>query len=148
MLRWSVRRAVGWRRAFASAPDRRIVFSGIQPTGASPSRPARSFVPCAHMRRAPSPALVPDVRANERPTLLRVLNVRPVGHVHIGNYLGAVRPWVKVQHQADRTYISLVDLHSLTAGIEPKKLRNGILEMAATLMSAGIGAVCVCVLVT
>lgn len=71
------------------------------------------------------------------PPLLTSLSA---GQVHIGNYLGAVRPWVKAQHEAATTYISLVDLHSLTAGIHPDALRRGTLEMAATLVSAGIGA--------
>lgn len=60
------------------------------------------------------------------------------GRVHIGNYFGAVRPWVKMQHDA-KTFISVVDLHSLTSGISGPELRKATLHMAATLLAAGLG---------
>lgn len=70
--------------------------------------------------------------------MLRFTLICVAGRVHIGNYFGAVRPWVRAQHEA-KTFISIVDLHSLTSSVSPAELRKGTLQMAATLLAAGLG---------
>jgi tryptophanyl-tRNA synthetase len=59
------------------------------------------------------------------------------GSFHLGNYLGAVRQWVALQESHD-TYYCVVDLHALTAGIEPAKLAEATLASAAQLIALGI----------
>ena len=82
-------------REFSTRHTKKIVFSGIQPTGDAP---------------------------------------------HVGNYLGALKPWVELQREeeSERLY-SIVDLHALTT-IDPKQtdLRNQTREMAAALLACGI----------
>ena len=59
------------------------------------------------------------------------------GSFHLGNYLGAVRQWVELQDSHD-TYYCVVDLHALTSGIDPAKLRDATLASVAQLIALGI----------
>ncbi|KAF2630476.1 tryptophanyl-tRNA synthetase-like protein [Macroventuria anomochaeta] len=88
--------APGCRRRLATAPQlRKVVFSGIQPTG------------------------VP----------------------HLGNYLGALRQWVRLQEEAapDTTLLfSIVDLHAITIKQHPADLQQWRREMLASLLAVGL----------
>ena len=64
--------------------------------------------------------------------------IQPTGDVHLGNYLGAIRNWVKIQDQHQDTIFCLVDLHAITQWQEPKILRENVLDMAAALLACGI----------
>ncbi|KQU55937.1 tryptophan--tRNA ligase [Sphingomonas sp. Leaf339] len=66
-----------------------------------------------------------------------VSGIQPTGNLHLGNYLGAIRQWVAMQHQAESLFF-LADLHALTVAIDPKELASNTIEMAATLLAAGI----------
>jgi len=69
---------------------------------------------------------------------LRVVSgIQPTGNLHLGNYLGAIRQWVQMQDQAESLFF-LADLHALTVAIDPKELASNTIEMAATLIAAGI----------
>lgn len=63
--------------------------------------------------------------------------IQPSGELHIGNYLGAVKNWVQLQHKYP-TIISIVDLHAITQSYEPDALRTRRQEMALSLLAAGI----------
>jgi tryptophanyl-tRNA synthetase len=63
--------------------------------------------------------------------------IQPSGELHIGNYLGAVKNWVRLQHEFD-TIISIVDLHAITIAYEPAQLRQRRHDLALTLLAAGI----------
>ncbi len=63
--------------------------------------------------------------------------VQPSGNLHIGNYVGALRQWVKLQNSGDAIFC-LVDLHAITVPQDPKVLREKILEMAALYLAIGI----------
>ena len=63
--------------------------------------------------------------------------IQPTGLLHIGNYFGAVRNWVRLQHQY-RTYISIVDLHAITIQYDPKEMREAVRQMALELLACGI----------
>ena len=63
--------------------------------------------------------------------------IQPSGELHIGNYLGAVRNWVKMQDDYE-LYICVVDLHAITQPYEPSELQQHVFDMAMTLMAAGI----------
>jgi tryptophanyl-tRNA synthetase len=63
--------------------------------------------------------------------------IQPSGELHLGNYLGAVKNWVRLQHQHP-TIICIVDYHAITAPYEPDQLRARRREMALGLLAAGI----------
>ncbi len=63
--------------------------------------------------------------------------VQPTGNMHIGNYLGAFRNWVKLQDEYDTIYC-IVDLHALTQPIEPDVLHAQRLDAAKVLLAVGI----------
>jgi tryptophanyl-tRNA synthetase len=63
--------------------------------------------------------------------------VQPTGALHLGNYLGANRNWVKLQETTDGIYC-IVDLHALSVPREPGEVRQATLEMAADLLAIGI----------
>jgi tryptophanyl-tRNA synthetase len=70
--------------------------------------------------------------------MVRVLSgVQPSGDFHLGNYLGALRPWVAHQHDHD-AYYCIVDLHALTLEIDPKVLRARTVDAAVNLIAAGL----------
>nr|XP_023022424.1 tryptophan--tRNA ligase, mitochondrial isoform X1 [Leptinotarsa decemlineata] len=68
--------------------------------------------------------------------------IQPTGAIHLGNYLGAIAQWVKLQNEGENIILSIADLHSMTLPHvvlqDPKKLRTNILEMTATLLGCGI----------
>ncbi len=63
--------------------------------------------------------------------------IQPTGNIHIGNYIGAIRQWVKVQEAYDAVYC-IVDLHAITVPQDPKMLRSRTRQVAALLLAAGI----------
>jgi tryptophanyl-tRNA synthetase len=70
--------------------------------------------------------------------MARVLSgVQPSGEVHLGNYLGAFRPWVAHQHDHDAFYC-VVDLHALSQDYDPTLLAARTLETATGLLAAGL----------
>src|SRR5271157_233374 len=62
---------------------------------------------------------------------------RPTGKLHLGNYLGAVLNYVKLQEEYECVYC-IVDLHALTTLTETKELQTNITDMALDLLAAGI----------
>src|SRR6202035_5215167 len=62
--------------------------------------------------------------------------IKPTGELQIGNYLGAIRHWVR--EQKPEAIYCLVDLHALTVDIDPDALHRASLEMAAGLLAAGL----------
>jgi len=68
----------------------------------------------------------------------RVLSgIQPTGHLHIGNYLGALRNWVKIQHEYDSIFC-IVDLHAITVHQDPAELKQQITQLAGLFLAAGI----------
>ncbi|MBI3683238.1 MAG: tryptophan--tRNA ligase [Acidobacteria bacterium] len=68
----------------------------------------------------------------------RVLSgVQPSGDLHIGNYLGALKNWVRMQHDCESIFC-IVDLHAITVYQRPEELRAKITELAALFVAAGI----------
>jgi len=65
--------------------------------------------------------------------------IQPTGNVHLGNYLGAIRNWVRMQDEmpGEKLYF-LADLHAITVHNDPAELTANTREMAAALMAAGI----------
>jgi tryptophanyl-tRNA synthetase len=68
----------------------------------------------------------------------RVLSgIQPSGNLHIGNYLGALGNWVKIQHDYESIFC-IVDLHAITVYQKPEELRSKVREIAALFLAAGI----------
>ncbi len=68
----------------------------------------------------------------------RILSgVQPTGNLHLGNYLGAIKNFVKLQKDYE-CYFMLADLHSITAFQDPKQLRENIIETAAVFLACGL----------
>lgn len=63
--------------------------------------------------------------------------VQPSGNLHIGNYIGALSQWVKIQENTDAIFC-IVDLHAITVPQDPKILKEKILEVAALYLACGI----------
>lgn len=65
--------------------------------------------------------------------------IQPTGNLHLGNYLGAIRNWVRMQDEmpGEKLYF-LADLHAITVYNDPAELTAITREMAAALMAAGI----------
>jgi tryptophanyl-tRNA synthetase len=66
-----------------------------------------------------------------------VSGIQPTGNLHLGNYLGAIARWVRMQHEAE-CLIFLADLHAITVHNDPAELSANIREMAAVLIACGI----------
>jgi tryptophanyl-tRNA synthetase len=68
----------------------------------------------------------------------RVLSgIQPTGDLHLGNLLGAILRWVRMQDEAECLFF-LADLHALTIDVDPAELRSNVREMAAALIASGI----------
>jgi tryptophanyl-tRNA synthetase len=68
----------------------------------------------------------------------RVLSgMQPSGNLHIGNYLGALKNWVRIQQEYECIFC-IVDLHAITLYQDPTELRAKIREVAALYLAAGI----------
>jgi tryptophanyl-tRNA synthetase len=63
--------------------------------------------------------------------------MQPTGNLHIGNYLGALKNWVRIQNDYECIFC-IVDLHAVTLYQEPAELRAKIEEIAALYLAAGI----------
>jgi len=63
--------------------------------------------------------------------------MQPTGNLHIGNYLGALKNWVRIQNDYECIFC-IVDLHAITLFQEPSQLRAKISEIAAIYLAAGI----------
>ncbi len=63
--------------------------------------------------------------------------VQPTGNLHLGNYLGAIRNFVALQHDYDSIYC-VVDLHAITVWQEPAELADHTRQVTAAYLAAGI----------
>jgi tryptophanyl-tRNA synthetase len=63
--------------------------------------------------------------------------VQPTGNLHLGNYLGAIRNWVRLQRDFDCIFC-IVDLHALTMPQDPAQLRAQTREVTAAYIASGI----------
>ena len=63
--------------------------------------------------------------------------IQPTGHLCLGNYLGAINNWAKLQHEYNSIFL-VVDMHAITVKQTPHELRNRCLSFAAQYIAAGI----------
>ena len=71
-----------------------------------------------------------------------VSGIQPTGDLHLGNWLGAIRQWVRLQDEAEvaggEALYFLADLHAITVALDPAQLAANTREMAAALIACGI----------
>ncbi len=65
--------------------------------------------------------------------------VQPTGNLHLGNYLGAIRNWVRLQEDYECLFC-VVDLHAVTVWQDPDELKANTRHVAAAMLAAGIDA--------
>lgn len=71
--------------------------------------------------------------------LTRILSgIRPTGHIHLGNYLGAIRSWIDMLNRVDERLFCIVDQHALTTTEDAKNLYKNTLTVAAAYIASGI----------
>ena len=63
--------------------------------------------------------------------------IQPTGTFTLGNYIGAISNWAKLQEEYDCIY-SIVDMHAITVKQEPAKLRQHTIEAYALIMACGV----------
>ena len=63
--------------------------------------------------------------------------IQPSGTITLGNYLGAVRNWVKMQEEYSCIY-ALADLHTITVRQNPAQMRKNIIDAYASILACGI----------
>ena len=66
-----------------------------------------------------------------------VSGIRPTGHLHLGNYFGAVKSFVKMQDEYDCMFF-IADWHSLTTQPKPEDIRQSVKTILAEYLSCGI----------
>ena len=65
--------------------------------------------------------------------------IQSTGIPHLGNYIGAIQNWVKLQDAGfDKAYFSVVDFHSITVPQDPAMLRQNTRDTAIALLASGI----------
>lgn len=65
--------------------------------------------------------------------------IQPTGNLHLGNYLGALRNWVRLQNEFECIFC-VVDLHAITVWQEPAELKQNTRRIAAAMLAAGVDA--------
>jgi len=63
--------------------------------------------------------------------------IRPTGHLHLGNYFGALRNFVKIQ-ETHKCFFFIADLHSLTTHPHPADFHNGVRIILSEYLAAGL----------
>lgn len=63
--------------------------------------------------------------------------IQPSGNLHIGNYLGAIKNWVKLQDEFESIFC-VVDMHAITVPQNPEELRKRTIEIAKVYLASGI----------
>lgn len=67
-----------------------------------------------------------------------VSGIQPTGNLHLGNYLGAIVQWVKMQDEPGDSLFFLADLHAVTVYNDPAQLRANVRELTAALIASGL----------
>jgi tryptophanyl-tRNA synthetase len=63
--------------------------------------------------------------------------IQPTGAIHIGNYVGAIRNWVRLQEKYE-SYFCIVDYHAITIQYEPAELIQRVYEAALDILASGL----------
>jgi tryptophanyl-tRNA synthetase len=86
---------------------------------------------------SPTAASLAAASLDTLPRTTRLSGFKPTGRLHLGNYLGAIRPMVGAQSATD-SIVMIADLHALTVEHDPARLRALTREVLATLLATGV----------
>ena len=64
--------------------------------------------------------------------------IRPSGKLHLGNYLGAIKNWIDLQHEADKAIFAVVDYHGITTPYDPKTYQQQVMDVIMDYLAAGV----------
>src|SRR3989338_1146656 len=64
--------------------------------------------------------------------------MRPSGKLHLGNYLGALKQWVKLQEDAELAIFACVDYHGITTPFDPKTYHQQVMDVILDFLAAGV----------
>ncbi len=66
--------------------------------------------------------------------------IRPSGKLHLGNYLGAIKNWIELQHETDtkQAIYAVVDYHGITTPFNPQDFKQQIMDVVLDYLAAGI----------
>src|SRR5918996_529692 len=104
-------------------------------TGTSSARQVLLDPPLRSGNKRPLPS---QPRRHKASPMKRIFSgVQPTGNLHLGNYLGAIRNFVRLQDSYHCIYC-VVDLHAVTQWQDPKELRQHTREVTAAYLAAGI----------
>mgnify|MGYP001575707263 CR=1 FL=1 len=76
--------------------------------------------------------------ANRAPKPIVVSGIQPSGKLHVGNYVGAVSNWLRLQDEGYRCFFFLADYHSITGDYYPEEKRRQTMDLALDLLALGI----------
>lgn len=63
--------------------------------------------------------------------------IQPTGTIHLGNYVGAVKNWVRLQSEYE-SFFCIVDFHAITIPYDPKEMPMRVLEAATDILASGL----------
>ncbi len=111
--------------------------TGVNHGGVRPyvSAGTRSVFEAITVRCGTIPGLSEEMKVSDKKTVFS--GIQPTGDIHIGNYLGALRNWVKLQESYDAIYC-VVDLHAITVPYDPVALHRSRLNTAKLLLAVGV----------
>lgn len=121
--------------AFAlQQPFHQPAISGLAKYIRAPSRSLATFPRSTH---------VDDFVANPPKDFRIVSGIQPTGNLHLGNYLGAIQPWVELQkaltpESSSQILYSIVDLHALTVPKAAQNLSGSCFDLATVLLACGV----------
>jgi tryptophanyl-tRNA synthetase len=113
-----------------SRPDRALSVCGA--VGLDTGDPISKESPMS-TSTLPSAPIAPSSTTTGR----RLSGFKPTGQLHLGNYLGAIRPMVDAQGRTD-SVVMIADLHALTVEHDPTRLRQLTNNVLATLLASGV----------
>src|SRR4051794_38719509 len=76
-------------------------------------------------------------RLMEKKKQIVMSGIRPTGFLHLGNYFGALRNYVRMQEEYE-CYFMIADLHSLTTHPDTKELKTNVLRVLAEYIGCGL----------
>lgn len=126
---------LAWRSTQASNDCH---FWSDHPTSSMLSPPLKRTASCA--LRSPRCLRRNSTAQSARPKII-FSGIQPTGVPHLGNYLGALQRWVRLQNEAAEDTVllySLVDLHAITVKQDPAELKQWKKESLATMMAVGL----------
>src|SRR5947209_1601993 len=131
----------GW--CTASTPARAAASTSVRgaPVMVRPPAPGAP-ASCTTTRALPRATRAAPARDERRaaslPGEVRIFSgIQPTGRKHLGNYIGAIAPWVATQDRGEAIYC-VVDLHALSVPWDPAELREGLYDLTALLLAAGL----------